>query len=128
MLWRKALRYWTSILVVCAITYVSLLREVHVSLPPIEGIDKWAHGLMYMVLAVVLLWDSQKAGVVQATKWVLALAFPIIYGGLIEILQEQYFFPRTGDWMDWIADCIGTGMGVLIWIIGEKIHARRMAQ
>lgn len=113
---------------VCAITYVSLLREVQVSLPPIEGIDKWAHGLMYMVLAVVLLWNSQKAGVVQAAKWVLALAFPIIYGGLIEILQEQYFFPRTGDWMDWIADCIGTGMGVLIWIIGEKLHARRMAQ
>lgn len=126
MLWRKALKYRTSILVVCAITYVSLFREVHVSLPPVEGIDKWIHGLMYMILALTLLWDSQQAGLGQTTKRTVAIAFSIAYGGMIEILQEQFFSPRTGDWLDWAADCIGVGVGVLIWITGKHWYARRM--
>ena len=117
MLWRKALIYWRSVLVVCAIAYVSLLREPSVALPPIvgiasewyrcgNGIDGWR------------LWQW----------WLVVVVFPIIYGGFIEILQEKYFYPRTGDWADWLADCAGVGIGIGVWWIGRKWHARRMAK
>ena len=90
--------------------------------------DKWAHGVMYLVLALVMLWDNKKVGIPASYSWMIVVLFSAIFGGFIEILQEQFFYPRTGDWMDWVADCAGTWAGVGIWYIGQKWHERRMAQ
>ena len=128
MLWRKTLIYWRSLAIVCTIAYVCLLREPHVTLPPVTDMDKWAHGVMYLVLALVMLWDNKKVGIPASYSWVIVVLLAAIFGGFIEILQEYFFYPRTGDWMDWVADCIGTWVGVGIWYIGQKWHERRMAQ
>ena len=128
MLWRKTLTYWRSLAIVCTIAYVCLLREPHVTLPPVTDMDKWAHGVMYLVLALVMLWDNKKVGIPASYSWVIVVLLAAIFGGFIEILQEHFFYPRTGDWMDWVADCIGTWVGVGIWYIGKKWHERRMAQ
>lgn len=128
MLWRKTLTYWRSLAIVCTIAYVCLLREPHVTLPPVTDMDKWAHGVMYLVLALVMLWDNKKVGIPASYSWVIVVLLAAIFGGFIEILQEYFFYPRTGDWMDWVADCIGTWVGVGIWYIGQKWHERRMAQ
>ena len=61
MLWRKTLIYWRSLAVVCAIAYVCLLREPRVTLPQITGVDKWLHGMMYLVLALVMMWDPDES-------------------------------------------------------------------
>ena len=97
-------------------------------LPPIENGDKWAHWLVFMVLTLVLLWDSKKAGLQSWRMWVLAMVFPVVYGGFIEILQELYFYPRTGDWVDWLYDTIGMLIGVTIWWIGQKWYERRVVK
>ena len=128
MLWRKTLKYWRSFAIVCAIAYVCLLRKPHVTLPPFTDMDKWAHGVMYIVLALVMLWDNKKAGIQASYSWIIVVLFSAIFGGFIEILQEQFFYPRTGDWMDWLADCIGIWVGVGIWYIGQKWNERRVAQ
>ena len=121
---------------VCAIAYVSLLREPRVVLPPINGIDKYVHMLMFLVLTWTLLWDSEtlewyRSGNGNSGRkvwkwWLIALIFPMIYGGLIEVLQEKYFFPRTGEWLDWGADCIGGVLGIGTWLVGRWWYARRM--
>jgi VanZ family protein len=90
--------------------------------------DKWVHGMMYLVLALVMMWDSKTVGIKISCSWVVVALFSAIFGGFIEILQEQFFFPRTGDWMDWLADCIGAWVGVGAWYIGHKWYERRMAQ
>ena len=134
MLWRKVIGFWKSILVLGAIAYVSLLREPNVALPPIEGIDKWIHGSMYLLLIVILLWDSKKVKVhksVGAQRWkirFIIVFFAAIYGGFIEVLQEHFFYPRTGDLLDWLADCIGVVVGLGLWIIGEKWYEQRMVK
>mgnify|MGYP003543467850 FL=1 len=128
MLWRKTLTYWRSLAIVCTIAYVCLLREPHVTLPPVTDIDKWAHGVMYLVLALVMLWDNKKVGILASYSWMIVVLFSAIFGGFIEILQEYFFYPRTGDWMDWLADCTGTWVGTGIWYIGQKWYERRMAQ
>jgi VanZ family protein len=33
--------------------------------------------------------------------------FPIALGGIIEILQEMFFNPRSGEWLDWLTDIAG---------------------
>lgn len=134
MLWRKVIGFWKSILVLGAIAYASLLREPNVALPLIEGIDKWIHGSMYLLLIVILLWDSKKVKVhksVGAQQWkirFIIVVFAAIYGGFIEVLQEHFFYPRTGDLLDWLADCIGVVVGLGLWIIGEKWYEQRMVK
>ena len=128
MLWRKALTYWRSILVACAIAYGCLLRKPLYTLPPIEHGDRWAHWLAFMVLALVLQWDSKIAGLNNGPRWLVVALLPILYGGLIEVIQEKYFYPRTGDWMDWVADVVGVVFGIGLWWIGEKIYERRMGK
>ena len=128
MLWRKTLTYWRSLAIVCTIAYVCLLREPHVTLPPVTDIDKSAHGVMYLVLALVMLWDNKKVGILASYSRMIVVLFSAIFGGFIEILQEYFFYPRTGDWMDWLADCTGTWVGTGIWYIGQKWYERRMAQ
>ena len=124
MLWRKVIGYWKSIFVLSAIAYLSLLREPSISLPYVIGMDKWIHAIMYLVLTLTLLWESQ-----QSPKlWWIVGVFSAIFGGFIEVLQEQFFYPRTGDWMDWLADCIGVIVAIIVWLIGVKWYEKRMVK
>lgn len=124
MLWRKVIGYRKSILVLSAIAYLSLLREPTISLPYVIGMDKWIHAIMYLVLTLTLLWDSQQ----RPKLWWIVGVFSAIFGGFIEVLQEQFFYPRTGDWMDWLADCIGVIVAIIVWLIGVKWYEKRMVK
>lgn len=124
MLWRKVIGYWKSIVVLSAIAYVSLLREPSISLPYVIGMDKWIHAIMYLVLTLTLLWDSQQ----RPKLWWIVAVFSAIFGGFIEVLQEQFFYPRTGDWMDWLADCMGVIVAIIVWLIGVKWYEKRMVK
>lgn len=117
MLWDKALKYWKSLVVFAIISYLSLLRESDVVLPSISGVDKLIHLAMYMVLTWVLIWDSLNAEI-KGWRWmVVTMLLPASFGGLIEILQDKFFYPRTGDWQDWAADCVGVLVACAIWWI-----------
>ena len=121
MLWRKAITlsmplirgYWKSIVVCIGILYVSLVREPGISLPTFVGADKWVHGLMYAILGGVVCWDSMWIKISGWRLWLIAVVIPMIYGGLIEITQEQWFAPRSGEWIDWLADCAGVFIGAI---------------
>ena len=128
MLWRKALTYWPSILVASAIAYGCLLRKPLYTLPPIEYGDRWAHWLAFMVLTLVLQWDSHRVGLKNGPRWLVVALLPMLYGGLIEVIQEKYLYPRTGDWMDWVADVAGVAVSIGLWWIGEKMYERRMGK
>ena len=107
------LRYWKTILVAVVILYVSLLREPCFSLPPIDCADKWAHLLAYALLGAVAHWDSRR---IELKRYVvlIAIVLPILYGGALELVQELWFYPRTGDWLDWAVDAIGVVLGYLL--------------
>ena len=42
------------------------------------------------------------------------ILFPIIMGACIEIAQDRWFYPRTAEWVDWLADILGVGMALVI--------------
>lgn len=122
---KRALHYWETIVVAAVILYGSLIREPYFQLPQVSNSDKWAHMLMYMVLGGALLWDMWRDRL--GHKWfALAVALPIVYGGLIEILQENFFYPRTGDWWDWLADIAGTLVGCAVaWAVAHWWYGSR---
>ena len=115
--------YWKSIVVCIGILYVSLVRDPGISLPSFVGADKWVHGLMYAVLGVMACWDSIRMEIKGWRLGLISIVLPIVYGGVIEVIQEQWFAPRSGEWMDWGADCAGVIIGVTtIWIINRLYH------
>ncbi|MDU1889370.1 MAG: VanZ family protein [Dysgonomonas sp.] len=72
--------------------------------------DKVVHFLMYFGLALVASFNYiyDKNGKIIILKLIVfAILIPILYGGLIEILQAEYFEGRSGDWYDFLADILG---------------------
>jgi VanZ family protein len=115
MFWRKTLIYKETIIVALIIAYLSLIKEPIIRLPEnVAFADKWEHLLAYIVLGAVLVVDLWRAKVGIKCLWIVGLLVPILYGGLLEILQGAFCYPRTASWMDWMADGIGTIVGVSI--------------
>ena len=73
--------------------------------------------MMYLALttASALYYIHDRKGVIDIKQLIVwAFAFPILYGGLIEIIQDQLIEGRGGDWFDFIADSLGSMLGLLI--------------
>ena len=114
--------YWKTIVVCIGILYVSLVRDPGISLPTFAGADKWIHGLMYAILGGIACWDSIGMKMSGWRLGLIAIVLPIVYGGAIEVIQEQWFAPRSGEWMDWGADCIGVIMGATAIMISKRLY------
>ena len=117
--------YWTSIIVCIGILYVSLVRDPGIHLPTFVGADKWVHLLMYTLLGAVATYDSIRFQLSGWRLWLVATLLPILFGGIIELVQEQWFAPRSGEWMDWLADCIGVVVGVVLVMIIKRLYSNR---
>lgn len=69
----------------------------------------------------ILSFHVMKACVRQYANWWIrynavrvSFVFGTIYGGLIELFQENYLTDRHGDWMDLISNIIGTIFGIVL--------------
>ncbi len=89
---------------------------------PIVGLDKVAHFLMYACFAFACIWGYRKQFVTNGIAYkkralLLTLAISIAYGGLTELMQEFFVPLRTGDWLDFLADSIGTLIGIFVFYL-----------
>ena len=93
------------------------------------SLDKASHAAFYAILAFLLGIGFQKQ---TALKFALlhaagsAIVFAIIYGGLIELYQGYILTDRTGDWFDFIANTIGSYVGMRIflkWKMRKQVSA-----
>lgn len=113
------IHYWKSIFVALCIMILSFAGANNFSEIPTFQLtypDKIVHFLMYAVLALVLIIDyrrSTKTNRYNLGFVLCCFALPVIFGGVIEIVQSVYFPPRTGDWFDWVADIAGV---LVIWV------------
>ena len=67
---------------------------------------------MYAALAFVLGLETTRKN--NAGYYLQVILFPVLYGGLLEILQHYFFPPRTADWLDFLANTTGVFIGHLI--------------
>lgn len=85
--------------------------------------DKLVHFGMFFVLSAVSLWDYYKLynGNPVLRKWIFwGFVVPVLYGGIIELLQKYVFTSRGAEWGDWIADILGSLTATMIAIIYLK--------
>lgn len=101
-LWRAVLA-----LLLVAITYLALVPQ-----PPqgvSTGWDKSNHALAFGSLAFASVWALWP----RPRQWGLLAVALLAYGGGIEIVQS-YLPPRSGDWLDLLADGVGISLGLLV--------------
>ncbi|MCQ2209315.1 MAG: VanZ family protein [Paludibacteraceae bacterium] len=48
------------------------------------------------------------------------ILLPILYGGIMEFVQEFFFPPRSAEWSDWIADVMGVVIGMCLFMFVNK--------
>jgi len=92
---------------------------------PAIGLDKVVHILMYASFAFICIWGYRKQFISNGKTYrkkalLLTTIISICYGGLTEIIQEFLVPSRTGDIFDFIADIIGTLIGMLIFYLFFK--------
>ena len=112
--------YGLSCVVTLLIFYLSISTSIpaHYHGPRFEGQDKVVHFFLYMLLAMAICRDFFRQSVAFSSRkmYLWAIVLPILYGGLIELLQgiTHEIFGRTAEWGDWFANILGVLVGYFL--------------
>ena len=92
---------------------------------PAIGLDKVAHIAMYAGFAFLLIWGyrepfSRKDKNGKRKSLILTFLISIAFGALTEIMQETICYQRTGSVYDFIADVIGSLLGIAFFTFLQK--------
>ena len=127
---RSSIRYIIfPALVALVIFYVTCIVNVD-SIPAPKSLlqyDKLAHFGMFFTLSAAVYYDyyALHKGHPNKFRWLFfGLILPILYGGVIEIVQDNYF-SRTGDWGDFIADALGSLSATILLFIYIRMRRKR---
>lgn len=88
--------------------------------PPLEDvplIDKWVHFVMYGGVSCAVWYDYyRKRENLKFTMpaFLSAVVYPVVLGGILEIVQENLTSTRSGDMLDFYADSVGVGIGFVL--------------
>ena len=110
-------RYPCSLLTIVVILALSLLPIGRVEIAEdVPFADKWTHMVMYAFLTLVISWEYARRHrpIARASLLVWALLFPVALGGIVELLQAYATTYRSGEWLDWAADAVGSLVASLI--------------
>lgn len=99
-----------AICITISIAYLSLMKMPKIEVVSINNIDKLYHLFAYFTLSSCWLFSFYKK---PALKFII-IFFCIIYGIIIEVLQDTITLYRTGDFKDVLANTIGIVLGLLV--------------
>jgi VanZ family protein len=101
---------WVIIIGILCFTPGDEFKKVHITIP---HFDKMVHFGMFFILAFLIKGLYWKDMISQLTyKSYLVLA--VVYGVLIEIIQYNWIYMRSGDWVDWLFDCAGIIVSIAV--------------
>ena len=121
---RLILRYTVSWLLIVAILLACFLPVPETEMDDVHFIDKWVLILMYLVLSSRLWIEylSSHAHFDSLKLCVGAIVLPIVLSGLIELGQAYCTTTRSGDWLDFLANVTGVGLGALLGFTVYRRH------
>jgi len=86
----------------------------------IPQLDKVVHFGMFFIMAIFLCSELRyQTRLSPQAVYSIAIGFSFVYGGLIEILQFNYFH-RGGEWWDLVADVLGAVVGCLLYPTAKR--------
>ena len=84
--------------------------------------DKVLHGAFYILLGIA--WMIPKYSISNLQSSIIVCLCVTMYGAVLELLQHFCTVTRSGEWLDVLADFIGTLIGVLIVFLIEITRSR----
>jgi VanZ family protein len=105
-----------SILGISVITFLSLIPGDNLPDSPVQNVDIIVHVVMYSFIGIVMLneFKTQYTGLKWRSKLGIVLAL-IVYGGVIEVIQDTFIPGRFGSISDFMANGIGAMSGLLVY-------------
>ncbi|MCR4613288.1 MAG: VanZ family protein [Bacteroidaceae bacterium] len=99
--------------------------------PQVEDVplfDKWVHMLMYAFVALAVWFDWYRHREDQRLTFAVftwAVVYPIMLGGCLELWQAYLTTCRSGEWLDFYADTVGTliALPVGLWLVRPNARA-----
>lgn len=111
-------RYPLSLLCIALIFVLSLTPFFpETPLDDVAFIDKWTHLVMYGGTCSVMWWEHARHAQRKASHFSIlnflffTILFLVALGGLMELLQAYCTTTRSGEWLDFWADSVGTLLG-----------------
>ena len=122
-------KYPVSLAIILAVIYLSFFKPPSTDLNEIPNLDKVVHICMYFGMSGMLWLEFLRAHKRDRAPlwhaWAGAFACPILFSGIVELLQEYCTTYRGGDWMDFAANTTGVVLasfvGYLIWKPKKKL-------
>lgn len=114
LLERNALSVAITITILIAVVSLISLGSfgLKLGLSKVENSDKFGHAIAYFVLAIVWFY-ALKFHEKPFKQKIIIIALLIIYGIILEALQDGLTTYRTGDYVDVIANSIGVLLAAL---------------
>lgn len=117
------LSFLCALLIVC----LSLMPFPHIEIAEnVPLADKWTHMIMYGGLSLCI-WGEY----LRSHKFfdgmrllLFGILLPILLGGALELAQAYLTSTRSGEWLDFAADAIGTVAGAAIAYLAYKSWSR----
>lgn len=106
---------WSIVIILLSVIKFDV-DEAETEIMLIPHIDKWIHFLLYLVLGGVLCFETH---ISTFFSKMLVVFYPFVLGGLLELIQE-FFVYRSGDWIDFFADILGSYIGILCYVVLQK--------
>ena len=120
-------KYPFSCIIVIGTWILCFMTIPETPLNSVRFIDKWTHSLIYLVLGLSISLEYLRNTKQPSPKFIIVWVWlmPIIMGGLIEVLQSYCTNGnRSGEWLDFFADAIGSTIAVLIGILLIRYRAK----
>jgi VanZ family protein len=118
--------YTPAVIWAATIFVLSAVPGNKLYMPPIWNADKFAHSGVYFVLAACLIFGFLRAGHCQNIKSAIlsAILISVVFGGILEILQQFVFVGRFGDLLDFTANSTGAILAGLFALLFRKMILR----
>lgn len=120
-------KYQFSCIIVIGTWILCFMTIPETPLSSVRFIDKWTHSLIYLVLGLSISLEYLRNTKQPSPKFIIVWVWlmPIIMGGLIEVLQSYCTNGnRSGEWLDFFADTIGSTIALLIGILLVRYRAK----
>lgn len=120
-------KYPFSCIIVIGTWILCFMTIPETPLSSVRFIDKWTHSLIYLVLGLSISLEYLRNTKQPSPKFIIVWVWlmPIVMGGLIEVLQSYCTNGnRSGEWLDFFADTIGSTIAVLIGILLVRYRAK----
>jgi len=115
--------YHKTVLLTFVILFLSLynFEDVYQVAQKIPYADKYVHSIMYFGITIVFLFEHYIETWKMNKKDYVMNFYPLILGGVIEIIQGVFTESRSGNWYDFIADLSGILIANILFLMIKDV-------